>query len=230
MRKLLFLIPIFLFGITTYPDFSLCYKKYKNYTIIPISKSYSITAIPQKNFIKYDEDLGIYLIKRHNKHPIYFHKAKLGIWIASISKNSIYAGNYAEYQKSVYNPAKISTKATPGSIVTDIFCRPIGIGVRGGFLSHLFVQKFIVAHKRDKNFLKFMGIIFNKQLIVTKILPDSLAAKYYLYPGAKIIAVNNKPVYGIDDIDRIHQKEKIKQVTLYINGIRFTLKANYDKL
>ena len=48
MKKLIFL-PIFLFGITTYPDFSMCYKKYKNYLVIPISKNYSITANKPKN-------------------------------------------------------------------------------------------------------------------------------------------------------------------------------------
>jgi len=225
MKKLLFL-PVFLFGITTYPDFSLCYKIYKHYTIIPINKYYSITAIKPKKYIKYDPDLGIYLIKTKNNKYLHFRKAHLGIWIASITKGSIYAGNYAEYQKSVHIPAKMSTNTKAGSVITDIFCRPIGVGVKGGFLSKGYIQKFIHAKILKKDYLKFMGILFNKDLIVTKVLPNSLASRLYIPVGAKIIKINNKYVYSLDDISQIVHNQKIKNVTLQINGVEFTMKEN----
>jgi len=216
MKKLLF-IPILSFGITTYPDFSMCYKKYKNYSIIPISKHYSITSIPQKNYIK--KDLGIYLIKTNNKHYIHFKKSHLGVWIASITKNSIYSGNYAEYQTSLQNPAKISTKTKAGSIITDIFCNPIGIGVKGGFISKSYINKFIKSKPIFKtDALKFIGILYDKNFIITKILPNSLASRHYIQKGAKIIKINNKK------IDK-HLPNKINSVTILQQGVEFTIKV-----
>ena len=219
MKKLLFL-PIFAFGITTYPDFSMCYKKFKNYTIIPISKYYSITAIKPKQYIKFDEKLGIYLIKTHNKKYIHFKKTHLGVWIASITKNSIYSGNYAEYQTSLDNPAKISTKTKPGSIIVDIFCNPIGVGVKNGFLSKSYFTKFIKKKPKKKNILKFMGILYNKNFIITKILPNSIASKHYIKIGSKITKINGEktPLKSIPKI--------IKSVTILQEGIEFTIKVN----
>jgi len=219
MKKLLFL-PILTFGITTYPDFSMCYKKYKNYLIIPISKQYSITSKTQKNYIKYDKELGLYLIKSKNKKYLKFKKTHIGVWIASITKDSIYSGNYAEYQKSLTTPAKISTKTKAGSIITDIFCNPIGIGVNGGFLSKSYIKKFITSKSINRNYLQFLGIIYNKNLVITKILPNSLAAKRYIQVGSKIIKINNKK------IDIKHFPKDIKSVTILQQGIEFTLKVN----
>ena len=222
MKKLLF-IPVLGFSLTTYPDFSLCYKKYKNYSIIPISKNYSISLTKQKNIIKYDPKLGIYLIKTKNKHYIHFKKSHLGVWIASISKNSIYSGNYAEYQTSLYNPAKISTKTKPASIVTDIFCNPIGIGVKGGFLSKSYIYKFIKTPLPDMNYLKFLGIIYNKNLVITKILDNSFAKRRYIPIGAKIIKVNNKKVFNNSDIQNALNNHKFVTITISQNGFSFRL-------
>ena len=121
MKKLFFLLPTFLLGVTTYPDFSMCYNKFKNYSIIPISKHYSVTSKKQKHFLKYDENLGLYLIKTNNKTYLKFKQSHLGVWLASIKKGSIYTGNYAEYQKKLSIPAKLSTPVKEGSIITDIF-------------------------------------------------------------------------------------------------------------
>jgi len=223
MKKFIFL-PLFVFGVSTYPDFSMCYNKYKKYSIIPISKNYSITSMKQKKYQKYDEDLGIYLIKTNNKKYLHFKKTHLGVWIASITKNSIYSGNYAEYQNSMKKPAKISTQTKAGSIITDIFCNPIGIGVNGGFLSQKYIQKFIsyTPPKTDK--LRFLGILFDKNLMITKILPNSLASKHYLSKG-KIIKINNQKVTSIKDFPK-----NIKSVTILQDGLEFTIKVKNDKI
>ena len=223
MKKLIFL-PLFAFGITTYPDFSMCYNKYKKYSIIPISKNHSITATKPKTYIKYDDTLRIYLIKTNNKKYLHFKKTHLGVWIASITKNSIYSGNYAEYQTSMKIPAKISTKTKVGSIVTDIFCNPIGIGVNGGFLSQKYIQKFIYYTPPKTDRLKFVGILFDKNLMITKILPNSLASKHYLSKG-KIIKINNKKVTSIKDFPK-----NIKSVTILQDGLEFTIKVKNDKI
>jgi hypothetical protein len=218
MKKLIFL-PIFLFGITTYPDFSMCYKKYKNLSIIPISKHYSITSTPLKKYVKYDKLLGIYLIKTNNKHYIHFKKSHLGVWLASIKKGSIYSGNYAEYQKDLYTPAKLSTTTKVGSIITDIFCNPIGIGVNGGFLSKSYIKKFITAKVKIIEPLKFLGIIVDDNLVITKILPNSIASKYYIHKGAKIVKINNKKVTSKKDL-----LTDIKTITIF-DGFNFTFKV-----
>jgi len=219
MKKFIFFLPLFLFSFT-YPDFSMCYKEYKDYSIIPISKNYSITAITQKNYIKYDENLGIYLIKTKNKKYLHFRKSHLGVWLASITKNSIYSGNYAEYQTSMKNPAKFSTKTKPGSIISDIFCNPIGIGVNGGFITKTYIKKFITYTPKSTQHLKFLGIIYNKNLIITKILPNSIASRHYIQTGSKIIKINNKKI-TLNNFPK-----NIKSVTILQQGIEFTIKVN----
>jgi len=219
MKKLLFL-PIFAFGITTYPDFSMCYKKYKNYSIIPISKNYSVTSIKPKHYIKYAPNLGIYLIKTKNKKYLHFKKSHLGVWLASITKNSVYSGNYAEYQTSINNPAKFSTKTKPGSIMSDIFCNPIGIGVNGGFITKTYIKKFITYTPKSTQHLKFLGIIYDKNLIITNILPNSIASRHYIQTGSKIIKINNKK------INTNNFPKNINSVTILQQGIEFTLKVN----
>ncbi|NPA55185.1 MAG: hypothetical protein GXO40_02345 [Epsilonproteobacteria bacterium] len=222
MKKLLFL-PILALGIT-YPDFSLCYKRYKKYTIIPISKYYSVTAQKPTKYVKYDEDLGLYLIKTYNKKYIHFTKSHMGVWLASITKDTVYSGNYASYQHDVYKPAKFSTKTSAGSIMTDIFCNPVGIGVKGGFLTKRYIYKFITSKPPRKDFLKWMGIIFNRQLIITKILPDSQAAKRYLSTGGRIVRINNHPVYTIWDIKKyLHPKKNY--ITILQDGFAFTIEG-----
>jgi len=222
MKKLFIVIPLLGYSLT-YPDFSLCYKKYKNYSIIPVSKHYSVTSIKPKKFIKYNENYGIYLIKTNNKHYLHFKNSHLGVWLASIKKNMIYSGNYAEYpQKNT--PAKFSTKTTVGSIMTDIFCNPIGIGVKGGFLTANKIKKFITSKPfvANTNIFKFIGIVIDNDLTVTKIIPNSWADKHYLPIGSKIIQINNKPVKSLKDIQLI---SKNVTITFNINGIKW--KANY---
>jgi hypothetical protein len=216
MKKLFMIIPILGYSLT-YPDFSLCYKKYKNYSIIPISKHYSITANKPKKFIKYNDKYGIYLIKANNKHYLHFKKSHLGVWLASIKNGQVYSGNYAEYPKTNI-PAKFSTKTTPASIMSDIFCNPIGIGVNGGFLTVSGIKKFITSKKTsvNKNIFENLGIIVDNNLIITKIIPNSWANRHYLSIGTKIIEINGKKVNTLKEIKLI---PKNVTITFNINGI-----------
>jgi hypothetical protein len=222
MKKFLIIIPLMGFSLT-YPDFSLCYKKFKNYKIIPISKHYSISATKPKSFIKYDEMYKIYLIKSNNKHYFHFKKSHLGIWLASIKKGMIYSGNYAEYPKKDI-PAQFSTKTIPGSIMSDIFCHPIGIGVNGGFLTATQIKKFITSKPHiikikkinNKNIFRFLGIIVDDNLKIIKIFPHSWANKHYLPISAKIIKINNQKVKSLSDIKSL---PKNVTITFNINGI-----------
>jgi hypothetical protein len=230
MKKLILLASfvVLSFARGAYPDFSMCYKKFKNYSTVPISKNYSVTSQKPKNFVKYDPKLNLYLIKTHNKKYLHFKQTHLGVWIASISANSIYVGNYAKYQTSLYAPAQISTKTTVGSIISDIFCNPIGIGVKGGFLSKSYIRKFITSKppKIDINYLKTAGIIYDKNLIITKILPNSPASKHYIQTGSKIVKINNQKVYTPNDIKNALKKAKTTTITLFVNGFYFTFKGD----
>ena len=225
MKKLLF-IPILSFGITSYPDFSMCYKKYKNYSIIPISKNYSVSSTKPKSFIRYDEVLGLYLLKTKNKKYLHFKKSHIGVWIASITKNSIYSGNYAEYQTSLYSPAKTSSTTKKGAIICDIFCNPIGIGVKGGFLSQKFISSFTkVKPKIIKNPLKFAGIIFDENLTITKIIPNSIAQKHYISVGTKIIKIDGIKVSNKKEIIGLLKSGKDVTITIKQDGLDFRFKV-----
>jgi hypothetical protein len=225
MKKLIMIIPLMGFSFT-YPDFSLCYKKFKNYKIIPISKHYSISTIKPKSFVKYDETYKIYLIKTNNKHYLHFKKSHLGVWLASIKNGQIYSGNYAEYPNKDI-PAKFSTKTSPASIISDIFCNPIGIGVNGGFLTASQIKNFITskAHiikkKINKNIFASIGIMVNENLNIIKIIPNSWADKHYLPIGAKIIEIDNQKVNSLSDIKSL---PKNVTITFDINSIKW--KAN----
>jgi len=220
MKKLL-LIPVMGFSLT-YPDFSLCYKKFKHYSLIPISKNYSITSKKPKKYLKYDEVYGIYLVKTKNKHYLHFKKSHIGVWLASIKQGSIYSGNYAEYPKENI-PAKFSTKTNPGSIMSDIFCNPIGIGVNGGFLTTSQIKKFIKSKPQlKKSIFKEYGFIINKNLIITKIFKNSWAYKHFLTIGTKIVAINHKPVKNIKEL-KLHLTQN-SLITFNINGFLWTIK------
>jgi len=225
-EKITFDYPFPILGFSlTYPDFSLCYKKFKNYSVIPISKHYSVTANRPKNFIKYDENYGLYLIKANNKHHFYFRKTHLGVWLASIKNRSIYSGNYAEYPNGDI-PAKFSTKTKVGAIISDIFCHPIGIGVNGGFLSASQIKNFIKSKPHSQtNLFKKLGFLIDKNLVITKILPNSWATNHYLSIGSKIIKIDNLPVKSLKDVKII---SKNVTITFNIQGIIWsaTIKAN----
>jgi hypothetical protein len=222
--KKLSLIPILGYSLT-YPDFSLCYKKFKNYSIIPISKNYSITAKKQKKFVKFDKGYGIYLIKQKNNSYLHFKKTHIGVWLASISKDSIYSGNFAKYQQGDI-PAKFSTKTEVGAIMSDIFCNPVGIGVKGGFLTADFIKKFITMKPRqsDNEVLKFIGIILDEKLVITKILPKTWAEKHFIPLNSKVIKIDNKLVHNLKEIQSIVNKKNVT-ITIKYNGSNFTFKV-----
>ena len=164
MKKvfLLFFLLTELFSLTTYPDFSICYDRYHNLAgVVPVSRNYSISFDKPKKYIKYDPFLKLYLIKSHNKKYVKLTTHyKLGLWIASIGKDSIYVGDYAKRNQGL-NGA-ISSVATPkGTIISDIFCRFHGIGSgKNRFIPSKYIKYFLshnsysdVKFKIDKNFV-----------------------------------------------------------------------------
>ena len=169
MRKILFLAIFVSFSFSlTYPDFSKCYEKFHNYkNLIPISKNYSITTIRPKNFVWYDKLRGVYLVKHKNRKFLKFYTHyKLGFWIASISDDTIFVGNFARKSRGV-ELSKISSKTMENSVMSDIFCHPIGVGVgKDEFLTKK--EIYHILHKGNYGDTRFE---FNRNLVITKLYP-----------------------------------------------------------
>jgi hypothetical protein len=140
MKKFLFFFfPLFLFA---FIDFSPCLKKYSFIKdSIPVSKNLSVT-FKKNNCFKYDPFTKMCLIHHKNKKIVKFYfNPKLGWWMASIKKDKIYIGNFAEDMD--FFSAKLSVKSLKNSIISDMFCRAYGIGIGSGFIRSEFVKHFV---------------------------------------------------------------------------------------
>jgi len=142
MKKFFLFFPLFLFA-GLYPDFGVCLKKFsfiKN--SIPVSPFQSIT-FEKKNCVKYDPFTGMCLINSKNRKTVKFTTSpKLAWWCASVRKNEIYVGNYAK-KGYFLNPDELSVKSVKNSVISDMFCRAVGIGNGRGFFRSEIVNHFI---------------------------------------------------------------------------------------
>jgi hypothetical protein len=141
MKKFIILFPLFLFA--AFVDFSSCLKKYDFIEdSVPVSKNLSVT-FKKSNCFKYDPFTGMCIIKHKNKRVVkFFYKPKLAWWMASIKKNEIYVGNFAK-DNIFFTPAKLSVKAIKNSVISDMFCRAVGIGMGDGFIKAGMVMHFV---------------------------------------------------------------------------------------
>jgi hypothetical protein len=181
MKKLIFLIPLFLFA---FFDFSPCLKKYsfiKN--SIPVTKNLSI-VFNNKNCIKYDPFTNMCLIKANNKKVVKFYEnPKLAWWMASIKKDKIYVGNFAE-DMVFFKHAKLSVKSLKHSVISDMFCRAYGIGRGDGFIKSEFVKHFV-----NYGCWGDVGIDVDENMKIVSFDPFYVKG---LSLGEKIILINNK--------------------------------------
>jgi membrane-associated protease RseP (regulator of RpoE activity) len=91
----------------------------------------------------YDYFTGLCVKKAKNgKYVRFFNSPKLGWWAASVKYNEIYVGNFAK-NEVFFTPALLSVKTPKNSVVTDMFCRAIGIGDGNGFLRGDMVNHFV---------------------------------------------------------------------------------------
>jgi len=209
MKKLIFLIPLFLLA-SNYPDFRPCFQKYsfiKN--SVPVTKTKSIT-FNKKNCINYDPFTGMCVINSKNKRIVkFFNNPKLGWWAASIKHNEIYVGNYAK-NEIFFSPALLSVKAVKNSVVTDMFCRAIGIGRGDGF-----IKGDTVLHFLRYGYWGDAGIEADEDMKITSFDP------FYVKEvniGDKILKINNKKATPDVFKKYIIQGIQGKKVILNING------------
>jgi hypothetical protein len=159
MKFFLFL-PLILFAF--YPDFRPCYEKFKDKELVINNLKVSF----------YSDNCDIYDKFTHmclnytNKRSIKFYRVgKLGWWLASVKKREIYVGNYAKKSLDLY-PAQLSVKVANNSIITDMFCRAIGIGSKDGF----FLPSYI-THFAKYRYWGDVGIVVGKDFRVKYVDP-----------------------------------------------------------
>ncbi|GAB6074859.1 DUF7488 domain-containing protein [Nautilia lithotrophica] len=217
MKKLIFFIPLFLLA-STYPDFRPCLIKYsfiKN--SVPIIKTKSIT-FKKKNCTDYDPFTGMCVVKSTNKKVIKFFKnPKLGWWAASVKNNEIYVGNYAK-NEIFFSPALLSVKAVKNSVVTDMFCRAIGIGRGDGFIKGDMVEHFV-----KYGYWGDVGIEVDENMKIVSFDPFYVKN---IKTGQKIVKINNKNATPETFNKYIIQGIKGKKIVLTINGknIKLTIR------
>jgi len=181
MKKLIFIFPIFLFA---FIDFSPCVQKYSFITnSIPVNKNLSI-VFGKQNCIKYDPFTNMCLIRHKNKKIVKFYEnPKLAWWMASVKKNKIYVGNFAE-DMFFLTPAKLSVKTLNNSVISDMFCRAYGIGNNNGFIKSTFVKHFI-----KYGYWGDIGIDVDENMRVISFDPFYVRG---LNLGEKILLINNQ--------------------------------------
>ena len=185
MKKLFFLIiPFFIFAYE-YPDFRPCLIKYSFIqNSIPVTKSKSVT-FDKNSCIKYDPFTGICVIKHKNKKTVkFFDSPQLGWWASSVKKDEIYVGNFAK-DELFFTPAQLSVKSLKNSVITDMFCRAIGIGRGDGFIKADMVKHFV-----KYGYWGDIGIDVDKNMKIKSF--DPLYVKG-LSVGDKITKINSKP-------------------------------------
>ena len=209
MKKLLFFIPLFLFA-SAFPDFRPCLEKYsyiKN--SVPVTKTKSIT-FDKLDCINYDPFTGMCVIKHKNKKFIRFFKnPKLGWWAASVKKNEIYVGNFAK-DEVFFNPALLSVKSAKNSVITDMFCRAIGIGKGEGF-----IKGDMVLHFVKYGYWGDAGIEADEDMKIVSFDPFYIKG---LHLGDKILKINGKKAKPDIFKKYIIQGIQGKKVVLNING------------
>jgi len=220
MKKILFLIPVFLLA-SVYPDFRPCLIKYsyiKNE--IPVTKTKSVT-FGKNGCVNYDPFTGMCVINSHNKKIVkFFNKAKLGWWVASIKKNEIYVGNYAK-KGNFLSPSFLSVKTAKNSVITDMFCRAVGIGDGNGFIKEDLVKHFI-----KYGYWGDVGIDVDENMKIVSFDP------YYvkgLKIGDRIEKINHKTATPALFTKAVIQGTCGKIALLKINGKIYKLKIRKKK-
>jgi len=223
MKKYLFLLLLPLFSYASiYPDFRVCYNKYK-YTVknsVPVTKNLSVT-FDKKNCLKYDPFTGMCIIKNKNRKTIrFFLYPKIGWWAASVKKNEIYVGNFAK-DEVFFVPAKLSVLSQKNSVITDMFCRAIGVGTGKGF-----IKADMVLHFARYGYWGDVGIEVDEEMKIVSFDPFYVKG---IKPGEKVQKINYKNASPDIYNKYITKGLKGKSVILRINGKNIRVKIRKKK-
>jgi hypothetical protein len=216
MKTLVFLIPFLLFA-KSFLNFRPCLEKYSYITgDIPVTKTKSIT-FNKKNCLSYDPFTGMCVIKSKNRVFIKFlNDPKLGWWAASIKRNEIYVGNFAK-DEIFFTPAKLSVKTEKNSVVSDIFCRAIGIGTGDGFIKGDMVNHFV-----KYGYWGDVGIDVDENMKIISVDPFYVKG---VKTGEKILKINSKPANVKTFTKYVILSDVSKTVRFNINGKTYNIKV-----
>jgi len=183
MKKLIFLFPVFLLALRV--DFSACYEKYKHiYSLIPVTKTKSVTFSKPSKYIFFDPFTKMYVISHKNRYPIkFYNNEKLGWFLAAVNFENVYGGTFAKDMEFL-SPAKLSTIVPKNTIISDIFCNAYGIGTGGGFIKSDFVKHFV-----NYGYWGDIGIEVDKWMRVKYVDPFYVSG---IKVGDKIVKINSK--------------------------------------
>jgi len=215
MKKIFFLLPVFILA-GAFPDFRPCLKKYSFIeNAVPVTENSSIT-FRNKNCLKYDPFTQMCLIKSSNKKIVNFAtEPKLGWWIASIKRNEIYVGNFAKDSK-LLTPAKMSVNTVKNSVITDMFCRAVGIGSQKGFFKGNIIKHFV-----KYGYWGDVGIEIDENMKITSFDPFYVKG---LKLGQKIESINSKPANINSFTEYVLLAKRNDIVTMNIGGKVYKIK------
>jgi hypothetical protein len=219
MKKFIILFPLFLFA--AFVDFSPCLKKYDYINdSVPVSRNLSVT-FNKSNCFKYDPFTGMCIIKHKNKRIVkFFYKPELAWWMASIKENEIYVGNFAK-DNIFFTPAKLSVKSLKNSVISDMFCRAVGIGRGDGFIKADMIMHFV-----NTGYWGDIGIDVDENMKIISFDPFYVKG---IKLNDKITKINDKKADFKTFQKYILTAKKNKNVNVTINNKTLKLKIRKKK-
>lgn len=177
--------------------------------------------VPTSTIIKYDANLGLYLIedKTPFKYPFKFN-TKNSQQVATISRDEIIEG--------------VSSSIKP-SLIMSSCCLIEAISTKSGIIKKEQIDKFLKSkpyekepQKQDeaaKNIASFDGIYFDEDMNVVKL--DKAASQYGLKPSDKLIQVDFQSVKNQKELSQILLKNQKPSNLLFQRGnFQFFVKLN----
>jgi hypothetical protein len=225
---------LFLFGLfASESDFELCRQKIIDSNAIegeeikiPLQNNLLLLyskKVPTSNIIKYDEELGLYLLKDKTpfKYPFKF-STKNSQKVATVSRDKIVEG--------------ISSSIKP-SLVMSSCCSIEAISTKSGIVKKEQIDKFLKSkpYEKDdkkepqkqaaKNIISISGIYFDEDMNVIKL--DTAASQYGLKPSDKLLQIDLESVKNQKELSQILLKNKKPSNLLFQrDGFQFFVKLN----
>ncbi|WP_456479181.1 DUF7488 domain-containing protein [Nautilia sp.] len=220
MKKLILFLPFFL-AAAGYPDFRPCYLKYSFVNdSVPVTKNKSV-VFGGKKCIDYDPFTDMCIVLHKNRKTVKFESGyKLGWWGAAVKKNEIYVGNFAK-EGIFFAPALLSVKTPKNSVVSDMFCRAVGVGRGDGFIPGYMVKHFI-----RYGYWGDIGIEVDENMKIKSFDPWYVKN---LHIGDKILKINYKPATPVTFNKSVLAGIEGKRVVVNVNGRNIKIKIRKKK-
>ncbi len=219
MKKLFLFLPFVLFGI----DFSNCYKKFYKTDSFQITPSVAVTFSKPSKYFSYDKFTGLFFYKHKGKPLKFLNHFYLGWEMASIKRNGIYVSNFA---KRGFIKDYLAGKSVENSIISDKFCRAVGVGGNGFFL-----DKKIILHFLKNGYYGAIPITFDENFRVIDIDPFAVKG---VKRGDKLLKINGKEANILNFrkfivFGKLGDKVKItfKKRSLWVKIVKKELFKNY---